>query len=308
MLFVSDETGGFDLARPGFDPSLWVTVVVPPGTATLLRAQLVHWCEKWTLDGLHAVQLDDERRRTIAATIAVSDLIWTATGIDQHLMTPQEAEQWRCEQADELRSTFAASEARGTTDQRYAGRGDELHRMVANPRRLPLAPFVQYGIVAPRHYADSVNAALRRYGDPSYAAGWRTRRLLAHHKGPGRQRGPVFMRELMYPILATLPLTLPIGLQQAGHPLAALRTGMQISTFFEGDPVFVDSHTEPLIQIPDLIGWIVRRRVTHPHEDVTAKTFRLLRQRAAEVDGFRVRWMYRRGRRPDDRRYRCLLD
>jgi hypothetical protein len=128
---------------------LWITVVLPPATASALRSQIRRWCQQWDLDQLHAVDLDDDRRHIIAATLSASDLIWTATGIDQHLMTPEEADQWRAEQAEILRSAFAASASRGTTDPRYVGRGDELHRLVADPGRLPLAPFVQFGIVAP---------------------------------------------------------------------------------------------------------------------------------------------------------------
>jgi hypothetical protein len=130
-----------------------------------------------------------------------------------------------------------------------------------------------------------VNAALRRYGALASASAWVERELLVHTKGPGRQRGPVFMRELPYPILATLPMSLPVGFQQADHPLSELRAGMKISDFFQGDPVFVDSQHEPLVQVPDLIGWVIRRRLTHPTETATMATFRLLRRRGSEVDG-----------------------
>jgi hypothetical protein len=307
VLFVSDESGGFDLARPMWDPSLWVTLIAPPKTAATLRRQMADWCALWDVAELHATGLGPEQRHAVAARLAATDLIWTATGTDRELINLAEAEQWRDAQAANLLTAFSRSEGRGSIDPRYAGRGSELHRLALNRRRLPMPAFVQYGIVAPRHYADCVNGALRAFAGESYRDAWANRELLVDDKGPGRQRGPIFMRELLYPILATLPLSLPLAYQAAYHPLSALRRSMKISDFFEGDPTFVTSHQEPLVQAADLIAWIVRRRLTHPDDQATARTYRVLVRRAVEVDGLRVRMMYRSGPVPDDARYRVLL-
>lgn len=300
MLFVADETGTFDLARPGFDPSFWVTIAVPPLTADLLRSQVRAWCNEWDIEELHAVHLAPEQRAQIAAYLSGTDFVWVATGTAQDLMTPAIAEQWRSDQAENLREAYQRSEERGTVDPRYAGRGEELLRLATNRRRVPLAAFVQYGIVAGRHFADIVQAAVRRYSDRPAALSWTGRAVLVDGKGKGRHGGPVLMRELLYPILATLPISLPASLARE-QPLDRLRHGMKVSELLGGDPRFIDnSASEPLIQVSDLIAWTIRRRLTHPEEASTEESYRKLLRRAAEVDGFRVRMMWRNGHEPAD--------
>jgi hypothetical protein len=78
-----------------------------------------------------------------------------------------------------------------------------------------------------------------------------------------------------------------------------------------GSTKFVeDSSTEPLIQLADLIGWAVRRRITHPHEPATRDLYGTLLRRCRRTDdGLPVHLIYRstRSTQPDDRRYRPLL-
>lgn len=308
MLFVSDETGSFDLARPSYDPSLWVTIAVPPATAAVMRAKVPEWCARWDVEELHAVQLSSGQRTEVASWLGGVEFIWKAGGTAQDLMSSGVAEGWRDDQAKEFRASYARSEARGSMDSRYVGRGEELYRLASNRRRVPPTAFVQYGIVAPKHFADVVQSAVRRYSAPEHASYWDERALVVDGKGVGRHGGPVLMTELLYPILATIPLEVPASMA-VNHPLAGVHKGMPISEMFGGDPAFVnDSSSEPLIQIADLIAWVVRRRLTHPNERSTEEVYRRLLRRCPEVDGLRVRMMWRNGFEPTDlQRYRVLL-
>ena len=308
MLFVSDESGSFDLAHAVKAPSLWVTIAIPPSSAKAIREQVAAWCQEWEVDELHAVALAPHQRGRMAAWLSSADFVWKATGTARDLMSAEVAEGWRDDQAENFLVSFGESEARGTMDSRYVGRGDELHRMMIDRRRVPPTAFLQYGIVAGRHFADIVQAAVRRYGGAEHAADWAERALILDGKGQGRHGGPRFMAELLYPILATIPLDVPASIP-VGHPLAKLRTGMKISELFGGDPRFVDdSSTEPLIQVADLIAWMVRRRLTHPHEAEVKAAYELLLRRCPEIDDLRVRMMWRNGHQPKDpSRYAALL-
>lgn len=315
MIFASDEAGGFDVAHSGFDPSLWVTLACPPATAQTLRRQVHYWLTEWELDELHARDLAPSQRLTMAHYVTGTDAFWMAAGTDGKLMTSSEVRQWRTDQANVAREAFDASTQRGTIHERYEGRGELIQRLLLDERRVPLAPFVQFGIVAPGHMQMVVQAALRRYADWGYRDAWQAREWLIDGKGVGRHGGPKLFNEILLPCLAGRTLHLPVGLRVLGHPIAQIADAhsgdLPVLELLRGMPTFVDdSSTEPLIQLADLIGWTVRRRITHPHEQATRDLYGiLLRSCRRTDDGRPVNLIYRstRSTRPDDQRYRPLL-
>jgi hypothetical protein len=248
----------------------------------------------------------------IAHLISASDLIWTSWGTDQELMNAEEVAAWRTEQADVCASAFAASVGRGSIHAYYEGRGEAIERLIRNERAVGLPHFVQFGIVAPGHFQATFQAALRRFAGPMYRKAWETREVLIDTKGPGRHGGPRLLDEILLPILASHTLRLPAGYGAVGHPIADLLTkdgGLPVLDFLGGSPRYVTSVEEPLVQIADLIGWAVRRRITHPAEEATRALYGvLLRTCRRTDDGRPVNLMYRSSRpRPDDARYRVLL-
>ena len=315
MIFASDEVGGFDVAHRGYDPSFWVTVVAPPSTAQHLRRQVRRWVREWELDELHARDLSADQRMTVASHLSGTDAFWMAGGTDRELMTPEDVRRWRSDQAAVARDAFAASTQRGTIHPRYRGRGEAIERLLLDDRRVPAAPFVQFGIVGPGHVQAVVQAALRRYADASYAPAWRTREWLVDGKGRGRHGGPKLFDEILLPCLAGRTLDLPPALHAPAHPIGALIAaqggGLNVMELLGGLPRFVDDPSEePLIQLADLVGWGVRRRITHPSEATTRDLYRaLLRSCRRTDDGLPVHLVYRgdRSGRPDDTRYRPLL-
>ncbi|HEX8084553.1 MAG TPA: DUF3800 domain-containing protein [Solirubrobacteraceae bacterium] len=315
MIFASDEVGGFDVGHSGYDPSFWVTLVCPPATAATLRRQVDFWTTEWQLEELHARDLTSSQRLTIAHFLAGTDAFWMAAGIDRELMSADEVRQWRVDQAKIAREAYEASTQGDSIHARYRGRGELIQRLLLDQRRVPLAPFVQFGIVAPGHMQMVVQAALRRYADFSYRHAWQTREWLIDGKGAGRHGGPKLFEEILLPCLAGRTLHLPVSLRARDHPIAELihaaDGGLGVLDLLSGMPTFVDdSSSEPLIQVADLIGWAIRRRITHPAEETTRDLYgTLLRGCRRTDDGRPVHLMYRstRSTPPDDRRYRPLL-
>lgn len=315
MIFASDEAGGFDVAHSGYDPSLWVTLACPPAATQILRRQVAYWLAEWQVDELHARDLAPSQRLTIAHYLSGTDAFWMAAGTDRELMTVDEVREWRSDQAAIARDAFDASTQRGTIHERYEGRGEFIQRLLLDERRVPLAHFVQFGIVAPGHMQMVVQSALRRYADSCSQDAWQDRKWLIDGKGAGRHGGPKLFNEILLPCMAGRTLHLPIGLRAQNHPVGQLinahNGGLGVLDLLGGMPTFVeDSSTEPLIQLADLIGWAVRRRITHPHEETTHDLYcTLLRSCRRTDDGRPVHLMYRSTRcaQPDDRRYRPLL-
>ena len=111
-------------------------------------------------------------------------------------------------------------------------------------------------------------------------------------------------------------LSFPVDLQDPKHPLARLRAhsggGLNLVDLFGDRPSFPESEDEPLIQLADLAGWLLRRAITHPDEAHTQTAYRLLKQRLYRPpDGMLpFRLFFRRGRtftRADLPRYEHLF-
>ena len=319
MRFASDESGGFDLAKPGFELSLWSTVVCPPSLAPILTARVREWCEQWDIDELHAIDMDSDQRLEVAAWIGAQDILWVATVIDSEIMTAADAQQWRSDQVAEFDRSYAASRARGSIHPRYVGRGDQIRKLLNDTRAVRLPQFVQFGVVAPRHIADCVQAAIYRYREPRWQPDWAQSRLIFDKKDLKPEGGQRLITEVLFPILAAseMTLNLPVDYQDPNHPLIQLRArsagGLNLLDLFGGDPVFDDSKSEPVVQLADVAGWLLRRAITHPNEPETEAAFWLLRMRLyrPQEGVLPFKLFFRRGRqltRADLPRYEHLMD
>ncbi|MGI8904070.1 MAG: DUF3800 domain-containing protein [Solirubrobacteraceae bacterium] len=271
MIFASDESGGFQLDRVGFEPSVWASVICPTSLHERVCHQVAAWCDAWGIEELHTRDLEDQQRLDVAGFIGGVDVTWTATVIDSIHMDAAGARRWRTDQLAKFEEDFAASETRGSMHKRYRGRGEGLRRLLSDERRVRLPQFVQFGIVAPKHVFDCAQGALRRYRDPSWAPDWAAQRLVFDRKDVRPEGGERLADATLYPILASMTLNLPIEFQLAGHPLAVTMKpgrgpGVSLLDFYGGDPTFEDSGAEPTIQLADFVAWSVRRRITHPND------------------------------------------
>src|ERR1019366_4985453 len=260
MIFASDESGGFQLDRVGFDPSVWTSIICPTSLRRRVSDQVAAWCESWGIQELHTRELEDEQRVEVAAFIGGVDVTWTATVIDSVHMDGSGARRWRADQMVKFEEDFAASEVRGTMHQRYRGRGDEFRRLLADERRVPLPQFVQFGIVAPKHIFHSAQAALRRYRDPTWAPDWADQYLVFDRKDVRPEGGQRLAEAILYPTLASMTLNLPAEFQLAGHPLTKTmkpgrESGISLLDFYGGDPRFEDSRANSIIQLADFVAW-----------------------------------------------------
>lgn len=312
MIFASDEAGGFQLDRVGFEPSAWASVVCPTSLYERIGAQVTGWCEKWGIDELHTRELDDDQRVKVAGFIGAVDVMWTATVIDSLHMDAAGARRWREDQVAKFDGNFAASEARGTMHERYKGRGEELRRLLSDERRVRLPQFVQFGIVAPKHVFDCAQAALRRYGDPSWAGDWATQRLIFDRKDVRPEGGQRLAEATLYPVLASMTLDVPVAFHLADHPLSVTTKpgrgpGVSLLDFYGGDPTFQDSASEPLVQLADFVAWSLRRRITHPTDAHARTLVSLLRSSHYRTGPLGFHLFMRTGTEFDPSRYRHLL-
>jgi len=312
VIFASDEAGGFQLDRVGFEPSVWASVVCPTTLLERVRDQVAGWCDEWGIDELHTRELDDERRLEVAGFIGGVDVTWTATVVDSVHMDGAAARRWRQDQLAKFEEDFAASEARGTMHERYKGRGEELRRLLSDERRVRLPQFVQFGIVAPKHVFDCAQAALRRYSDPSWAVDWADQRLVFDRKDVRREGGQRLAEATLYPILASMTLTLPVEFELMGHPLRVTEKpsrgpGISLLGFYGGDPAFEDSHSDPVIQLADFVAWSLRRRITHPTHAHARSLISLLKPSHYRTGDLGFHLFMRKGTKFDSSPYRHLL-
>jgi hypothetical protein len=308
MIFATDESGGFALMRETFDFSLLTTLVCPPSRRLALAEFVEDRCRAWGLDELHGVDLDSASRREVALFLAHQEVVWNATVIDNEIFPAEEVEPWRTGQLAEMDRTWAASQSRGTTHPRYSGGIDHLRRLLDHGTSD--ASFVEYAIAMPRHIQDAVQAAISRYRGPAWASDWEASELLFDAKD---RRGERLVSGILFPILASaeMALTLPVDYQEEGHPLRATHRsgagGLDLVSFFGGEPTFPSSTDEPLIQLVDLIAYVAQRYLRFADDLENASTYRLLRRRQYPTGPARFRFIARgAGAKEDPPRYRHL--
>lgn len=314
MEFGCDESGGFDLARNGFELSLWSTVVCPPGERVKLANLVEGCCERWGVQELHATSLDAEQKLEVALGLSALEIVWTATVIDSEIMTADEAETWRNDQIAKFLADFDASENRGSMEARYVDKRELIESLLT---RTKLSSFVQYGIVAPTHIHSAVQAALLRYRDARWNDDWRSSALNLDRKDLQATDGEKLIKEILLPILASRQMTLDLPPEYLNpkHPIAQFRrgSGVALLDLLGESPRLVDSADDVLVQCADVAGWLLRRRITHPHEAQTEAAFNVLKLRMYRtgVPDLPFKLVWRNGRqiaRSDLSRYQHLLN
>jgi hypothetical protein len=302
----------FQLDRVGFEPSVWASVVCPPTLLERVRGQVTGWCAKWGIDELHTRELDDKQRLEVASFIGGVDVTWTATVVDSVHMDAPAARGWREDQLAKFDKDFAAAEALDTIHERYRGRGEELRRLLSDERRVRLPQFVQFGIVAPKHVFDCAQAAVRRYKDASWAADWAEQRLIFDRKDVRPEGGQRLAKATLYPILASMTLSLPVEFHGTGHSLTVIKKpgrgpGISLLDFYGGEPAFEDSQSEPVIQLADFVAWSLRRRITHPTDAHARSLISLLKSSHYRTGDLGFHLFMRNGTTFDASPYRHLI-
>jgi hypothetical protein len=146
----------------------------------------------------------------------------------------------------------------------------------------------------PRHVHDAVQASISRYRGRRWRRDWCSSEFLFDAKD---RYGECLLTNILFPILATdaMALDLPVDYQEAGHPLRtthrSLNSGIDLVSFFGGAPRFPESHTDPLIQLVDVIGWIAQRHLRFPDDDDALNAYRNLRRRQFSTDIWRFRFL-----------------
>lgn len=300
---------------------MWATLICPPSVAPILEDFVHDLCGELGVAELHMNEIDKATRASVvqrlAAFLAMQEIIWVATVIDSELFPAGEVGPWREQQAEIFQKTWERSERRGTMHPYYQGvDSDQIRRLLKSDRLVPLPLFVQYGITAPRHIHDCVQAAIYRYEAPRWQRDWRQPRLIFDRKDVRRTRGEEMISQILFPILASarMTLTMPLGYQDANHPIHSLRAstgrGIEVPSFFGGKPEFADSAENPLLQMVDAIAWIAGRALLHRHDSTVQAAYAQLRLRQFSQPNLhtRFRFMARREFFAEDlHRYRHLV-
>jgi hypothetical protein len=312
---ASDESGNFHhLAGQGFDssgPSLWATVLCPESTRDSVETLVRELCARWDIDELHAKTLPWPYRLEACAALAATDIRWVATVTDASLFSAEELVRWRVEQAAKFERSWQASQARGTTHPEYEGRDAEIRDLLSNARRVRPAHYLQHAVVAPGHIHACLSAAVRAFRAPRYDADWNGIRLVFDSKQGG---GQALLREALRPILAATDMTLdmPLDYLREGHPLYANHRlpsgGLDLRSLFGTSPEFVESSSEPLVQVADVVAWVLRRRLSRPDDADAGTAMRLLQLRQWRPNPLGLRFLTRKDYALEDvRQYAHVL-
>jgi len=298
-----DGSGTFavDSAQPG-SPGVVAAVVVAERNRPALERYVRDKCKEWGLEELHAVELSLRQLQEVCAWIGGGELlVWTAALTDSALFPDDKLEDWRERQAGELvEATSTVTSER--LEEILSRRSLEWHlsRIRADGQRsLPTPHFVEHLFVLPRVIGDAVQAAVDAHDGPEWQDEFDALQVWIDDSSAKDAKTQV--RDLVKPILASPGLALvPPRRGGVDHPLFTKhvrdgRRGDILSLI--GDRIeFVDSRTEPVCQLADVVAWTVRRYAERPTAEQAARLYRLLRPRQHGIEGSRgVRIMWMRG-------------
>ena len=104
---------------------------------------------------------------------------------------------------------------------------------------------------------------------------------------PGNSPGEILFFNVVMPILASdeMALDLPIPVQDRAHPLwtchgaTSSTKDIQIESLLDGGVRFVDSADDVLIQLADVLAYVLRRAATRVDDSNAARSYTAARKR-----------------------------
>jgi hypothetical protein len=302
MLIGVDFSGPSNPARPPGEPLVGAAIVVPDRVREDLSLYVADCCERWQIDELHAVHLNQEQLIEVCAWLSFQDeIVWTAVLTDSAMFPAEGLASWREEQAEQLRKAAARTQE---AELRVVLSNKDLdwHFKRLLPgfgSSLPAPQFIEYMFLLPRLIGDAVQACLDVFDGPGW--GDEFEHVAISIDDSSNSAAKTQTRDLLKLMLAGPQLGLaPPATGGDQHPLFSKhrrdgRTGDLRSLI--GDRIeFVDSKTEPLCQLADVLAWASRRHAANRSDPLGRDLIDKLRRRQHGIDGLRrIRPMYRRG-------------
>lgn len=297
MHFGSDESGDFNMTRPWDQScSVWATVVCPDRHIDRVCIWVADRRHQWGVDELHARPtattraLTPRERHEVCAFVGTGDLLWEATVVDSVMLSAADVTARQVKQQRQFRRDWTRSKRAQSADPADLALGERIDELLDPAEGVKAAPFTQYATVAPGHLHEAVQATLRVYQDRKWRDEFRVLNMAFDRKNePERTAetpGEVLFFNAVMPILASpkMALSLPPPFQDPSHPLwtchrAASGNGISIPSLFDGGVRFVDSSTHPLVQLADVLAYVLRRALTRPTDEGAARSFGVARRR-----------------------------
>lgn len=286
------------MSRPWFEPcSVWATVVCPDSHLDRVRAWVADRCVEWGVAELHAGRSTQEtralwpnERHEVCAFVATGDLLWDATLVDSLMLSAADVAARQANQLKQFRKDWARSKRGESTRPADFALGRLTEELLDPSSGVKAAPFTQYAAIAPRHVRETVQSIIRVYHEPRWRDEFCALRTTFDRKNepqrPADTPGEILFFNVVMPILASpqMALSLPPAFQDPTHPLhachgATQRGGIDIASLLDGGVRFVDSEQDPLIQLADVLAYVMRRAATKPQDEAAARSYAIARRR-----------------------------
>lgn len=296
MHFGSDESGDFNMSQ-SWDKScsVWVTVVCPDRQLDRVRAWVADRCDEWNVAELHALKsrktrgLSPQQRHTVCAFVGTGDLLWEATVVDSLMLSATDVVARQDKQLARFQQDWKDSKRCKSTDPEDVAYGELVEELLNPSGGVKTAPFVQYAAVAPQYVRETVQSTIRVFEDPKWRGEFQALRMVFDRKNePERKESPgeiLFFNAVM-PILAgpRVTLDLPPTFQDPSHPRRAARKpisrdGIDIHSLLAGGVRFVDSAEDALVQLADVLAYVLRRALTRLQDADAQRSWAVARPR-----------------------------
>lgn len=297
MHFGSDESGDFNMARQWNEScSVWATVACPDRHVERVRAWVRDRCQEWGVEEIHSRRtrktrsLTPEERHAVCAFVGTGDLLWEATVVDSLMLSASEIAARQANQLEQFRADWARSDRHRSADPAEVELGQVIEELLDPAGGVRSSPFTQYGVVAPTHVRETVQAVVRVYQDDQWRDEFRSLRMAFDRKNeperPHDTPGEILFFSVVMPILASpkMSLALPLPFQDPSHPLRACHPGRStdgicISSLLDGGVSFIDSTHDELVQLADVLAYVMRRALTKPDDDAAQRSYSVARRR-----------------------------
>lgn len=294
MHYGFDESGSFNFGGNRFDSSLVAAVACPDSVLGSLTHCLDALRQEVRTEELHAHELARDSKDVLlrtCGTLASFDICWRAVYTDTRVMPPTQQEQFRSRQVEAIEKSIATSTTLTQDPFRRAEAQQTLNR-VRYASRVSIAEYLEFLVLFPRAVGDILAASLLAFQDTRWAHDLAVLRFTADAKLAGKlSMGEKTLNKVLPGFLAnddrfTLPIPARWGPDhpfEANHrdPVSGVIT---VPALLGAGIDFVDSKSSVIVQVADIVAFVVRDATDHPNDEFAQRCYRMLRRRGSRID------------------------
>jgi hypothetical protein len=291
-----DESGDFAFSSDRLDCYTQAAVVCPDSFLPELADYIEERKRCWSLDELHATEMDRGQRLHVCHFIASSPLELVVQVTDTALMNATAISSWRRRQAIQLQNSLSTYHRQG------GSAPDVERRMKAMAKRSGLATRVSdVEFVQAVFLIDLTFAALQKsvvwFAGNDWCEDFGSYRFIYDGKLPAKLgAGEKLLCEMIVPVLGSnarfaLEIVDVWKGQSPPHPFIERferRGGWSVGRRFEGSGFdlncifehglsFEDSRDHPGLQIADTVGYVARQAVLDPEDEMAELAYESIR-------------------------------